>query len=102
MRGTDMDIDWRTVQLFLGDDGVCEVEVDSENSTKVRCSCKAFSKSARCKHSKFVRAKLLDNDGHYAIQIPVDISDEEAFIAMSSNESFREFILKYGKVEVID
>jgi hypothetical protein len=102
MRGLDMSIDWRTVQLFLGSDGVSEVQIDSDNSSKIRCSCNAFSKTSRCKHSKFVRNQIGNNDGHYAIQVPVDISDEYAMMAMSSAESFREFILKYGKVEVID
>ena len=97
-----MDIDWRTVQLFLGDEGVSEVQIDSENSTKVRCSCNAFSKSARCKHARFVKNQIGNNDGHYSIHVPLDISDEYAFTAMSSADAFREFIIKYGKVEVID
>jgi hypothetical protein len=102
MRGLDMEIDWRTVQLFLDDSGVSEVEIDSEDSSKVRCDCKAFFRSARCKHTRYVRAEMLRNDGNYAIKVPMDISDEEALDAMSSSTTFREFILKYGKVEVID
>jgi hypothetical protein len=102
MRGLDMEIDWRTVQMFIGDEGISEVQIDAENSTKMRCSCKSFSKAARCKHTKFVRNQTESNDGNYAIQVPVDISDEEAFDAMSSADTFREFILKYGKVEVLD
>lgn len=97
-----MDIDWRTIQMFIGEDGVAEVELDAENSSKIRCSCKSFYKSARCKHTKFVKSHMQENDGHYAIQVPVDISDEEALDAMSSSDTFRKFILKYGKVEVLD
>ena len=97
-----MDIDWRTVQLFLGNEGVSEVQIDAENSTKVRCSCSAFSKAARCKHARFVKTQIGNNDGHYSIQVPLDISDEYAITAMSSADAFREFIIKYGKVEVID
>lgn len=102
MKGLDMEIDWRTIQLFIGEDGISEVELDAENSTKMRCSCKSFLRSARCKHTKFVKTMMENNDGHYAIQVPVDISDEYALDAMSSAESFREFIIKYGKVEVLD
>jgi hypothetical protein len=40
MRGLNMEIDWRTVQLFLDDSGVSEVEIDAEDATNVRCSCK--------------------------------------------------------------
>jgi hypothetical protein len=102
MRGLNMEIDWRTVQLFLDDSGVSEVEIDAEDSTNVKCSCKVFFRSSRCKHSKYVRNEIENNYGNYAIKVPVDIDDEEALEAMSSSETFREFIIKYGKVEVID
>lgn len=103
MKDVSMDIDWRTVQLFLDNTalGVFEVQIDSENNRKVRCNCPSFSATARCKHAKFVKNSIDKNDGHYSIKIPVQISDEEAFDAMSDSESFREFILKYGTVEVI-
>jgi hypothetical protein len=102
MRGLNMEIDWRTVQLFLDDSGVSEVEIDAEDATNVKCSCKYFYKSSRCKHTKYVRNEIENNDGNYAIKVPVDIDDDEALEAMSSSETFREFIIKYGKVEVID
>ena len=97
-----MEIDWRTVQLFLDDSGVSEVEIDAEDSTNVKCNCKVFFRSSRCKHTKYVRNEIENNDGNYAIKVPVDIDDDEALEAMSSSETFREFIIKYGKVEVID
>lgn len=98
-----MDIDWRTVQMFLDETtfGVFEVQIDSENSRKVRCDCPTFKSSARCKHAKFVRNTMANNDGNYAIHIPEEISDEEAMEAMADPEAFREFIIKYGTVEVI-
>jgi len=96
-----MDIDWRTVQLFLSEDGVAEVQLDADNSRKVRCNCKSFMSSARCKHVKFVKDQMAENNGHYAVKIPEDIPDDEAFDAMGDAESFRQFIIKYGKVEVI-
>lgn len=102
MKGVEMQIDWRTIQMFLDENGVYEVEVDVDNNKKVRCSCSTFKLSARCKHVKFVRTQMDAGEGHYSIQIPVDISDEEAHLAMSSAELFRNFIIKYGKVEVID
>lgn len=97
-----MDIEWRTVQLFLDDDGVAEVEIDADNSSKIRCSCKTFSVAARCKHTKYIRRQLEQNDGHYSIMIPEDIDDEVALEAMSDPASFRDFVIRYGKVEVID
>lgn len=97
-----MEIDWRTVQLFLDENGVYEVEVDADNNKRVRCNCSTFKLSARCKHAKFVKTNMEAGQGNYSIQIPVEVSDEEAFKAMSSSDSFRDFIIKYGKVEVID
>jgi hypothetical protein len=102
MKGLQMDINWRTVQVFLETAGVFEVEVDQTNNKKARCTCPAFGNSARCKHVKFVKQQMEQNDGHYSVSIPVDIPDEEAIKAMATAEDFREFILKYGKVEVIE
>jgi metal-sulfur cluster biosynthetic enzyme len=102
MRGLNMEIDWRTVQLFLDDSGVSEVEIDAEDSSTMKCSCKVFFKSSKCKHTKYVKSEIENNDGNYAIKVPVDIDDDEAWEAMSSSETFRKFIIKYGKVEVID
>lgn len=98
-----MSTDWRTVQLFLDETnvGVFEVQIDSDDSRKVRCDCPAFGNSSRCKHVKFVKNTMAENDGNYAIQIPEEISDEEALEAMSDPEAFRDFIIKYGTVEVI-
>ena len=97
-----MGIDWRLVQIFLDENGVAEVELDSENNKRVRCSCATFNSSARCKHAKYVKRLMDENDGHYSIQIPVEIDDEEAIAAMTDAARFREFIMKYGKIEVID
>lgn len=93
---------WRTVQMFVEESGVFEVEVDSESKNKVRCTCGPFKNSSRCKHSKFVKAAMDDNNGHYTIQVPVEIDDIEAMVAMESAEAFREFIIKYAKVETLD
>lgn len=98
----DMGIKWRTIQFILDKEGVHEVEVDYEDASKVRCSCKSFSRVLKCKHSKFVLSSIEENGGQYSIHIPVDIDDETAMEAMTSKDSFRDFILRYGKVEVID
>lgn len=102
MKEVSMDITWRTVQVFLEPDGVVEVEVDQENPTKARCTCPGFARSARCKHVKYVKEYMEKNDGHYSINIPVDVDEEEAIQAMRNPNAFRDFIIKYAKVEVID
>lgn len=95
------DIDWRTVQLFIGEEGVSEVSLDVENSRRVRCTCSMFSTMARCKHVKYVKKKVADNNGNYSVYIPEDVEDEEAIEALSNAESFRQFVLDYGKIEVL-
>jgi hypothetical protein len=101
MKEVTMDIEWRTAQFFLEEEGICEVEVDDDQHNKLRCSCVGFAKAARCKHTKFVRDAMDANGGALQIQIPADMSDEEAILAMMNKDSFREFVIKYGKVEVI-
>jgi len=93
---------WRTVQLFLGNDGVSEVEINSVDSTQVRCDCKNFTLLSRCRHQRFVKDSMAKNDGHYTIQVPEDTPDEAAAEAMGSAEEFRAFILRHAKVEVLD
>jgi hypothetical protein len=97
-----MDIDWRTVQVFLSGDGVFEVEVDSDNSNKARCSCPSFRAAARCKHVRHVKKQIDLNGGHYSILIPNEVSEDEAALAMKNSEMFREFVIRHAKVEVID
>lgn len=101
MKGPKMDIDWRTVQLFLSEDGIAEVQIDSENSRKVRCTCKDFFKNARCKHQRRVKTAIDENNGHYTVLVPDDIPEEVALNAMEDAESMREFIIKYARIEVL-
>jgi hypothetical protein len=96
-----MDIDWRTVQMFLSEEGIAEVEIDTDNSSKVRCSCPSFQKNARCKHQRKVRATIAENFGHYTVLVPEDVPEEVALTAMSDPQKMREFIIRYGRVEVL-
>jgi len=42
------------------------------------------------------------NEGHYAIQVKADVDESVAVNAMKNAESFRDFVVRYAKVEVID
>ena len=97
-----MDYEWRTIQLFLGNDGVSEVFVAEEDSTKVRCSCEMFNKKARCKHSEWVRNRMDNNGGVFNMRVPDTINDEETMDALNDPYLFRNFVIKYGKVQVLD
>jgi hypothetical protein len=102
MKETTVDIKWCTVQLFLEEYGVAEVEVDQEHNKKVRCNCPSFSRMARCKHAKYVKENMERNNGHYSIHIPMEVDEKDAIEALRDPVLFRDFIIKYGKVEVID
>ena len=102
MKGLGMEIDWRTVQLFVGSEGVSEVSIDSEDNLKARCTCQVFAKRKNCKHTKWVKDRIKQNDGNFAIQISDTVPDEEAYEALGDADTFRKFILKYATVEYID
>jgi hypothetical protein len=40
------------------------------------------------------------NNGTYPLEISQKASQEEAALAQGSDEEFREFIIKYGRIEV--
>lgn len=98
-----MEIEWRTIQLFLDNEDflVSEVSVDALNSQKIKCSCIKFLKNAKCKHAKFVREKMDKNGGIFNLTLPSNVDDEEAFDALSDTDLFRDLIIKYGKIEVL-
>ena len=102
MKEVNMDIEWRTIQLFLGNEGVSEVSIDFEDRRKLSCTCDKFAMAARCKHTKFVREAMDSNGGDFNIDILGDVSHDDAVDAMTNAKAFREFIIKYGAVEVID
>lgn len=102
MKETNMTDAWRTVQLFLSSQaaGIFEVEVETEIKD-IRCNCPVWKTKKSCKHSRFVRRKMDNNDGHYSIMVPYEIDDDLALAANDSPKKFREFVLRYAKVEVL-
>jgi hypothetical protein len=93
---------WRTVQLFLSANaaGVFEVEVDTD-SKDTRCNCPVWKKSLSCKHVSFVKLRMRQNQGHYSITVPTEVPEEVALEASDDPKKFREFVVKYAKVEVL-
>ena len=102
MKGMRMESDWRTVQLFISAQaaGIFEVEVDTETK-KTRCNCPVWRKTASCKHAAFVQNKMRYNNGHYSILVPTEISEYLAVEASDDPQKFRDFVVRYAKVEVI-
>jgi hypothetical protein len=99
MKGSRVD-EWRTVQVFLSPTGVFEVQL-RPNDTHAKCNCPSYKIRNNCKHTKFVIERMDENDGHYAILVPEDVPEELADTANDSAENFRNFVLKYARVEVL-
>lgn len=91
--------DWRTVQFFLSPRGVFEVEIDLE-SEEVRCTCPGFVSRKVCKHTRVVLDRAKKNDGTYPLKISSRASKTEVVTANTSSDAFREFVVKYGYIEV--
>lgn len=102
MKGGKLDTPWRTVQVFISSQaaGIFEVEVNTDTKN-TRCNCPVWKKTEACKHSKFVKDKMRFNDGHYSIQIPTAVAEEIALEASETSAAFRDFVIRYAKVEVI-
>jgi hypothetical protein len=97
-----MESPWRTVQVFISAHGagIFEVEIDTDTK-ETRCNCPVYNKRGTCKHTNFVNLKMKLNQGHYAILVPNEIPEDWALDANDDPSSFREFVLKYGKIEVL-
>jgi hypothetical protein len=95
--------DTRLVQIFLSQantpgPGIYEVSLTGDK--KFICTCPGYNGRSTCKHTKFVEARVKNNNGTYPLEISTRSKDEDTDRAMESPESFREFIIKYGKIEV--
>jgi len=102
MKGGSVRTSWRTIQLFISAQaaGIFEVEVDTD-TRKLRCNCPKWRKTFDCKHVRFVNERMVMNDGHYSILIPEEVPEELALTASDTAEKFREFVVKYAKIEVL-
>jgi len=90
--------EWRTVQFFLSPRGVFEVEIDL-GSDEVRCTCPGFESRTVCKHTRTVVSRAKRNNGVYPLKVSSRASQKESDAAQESNESFRDFVIKYGYIE---
>ena len=93
----------KLIQVFLSQTqtpgpGIYEVSVDGEEV--LHCTCPGYRGRGTCKHTKFVSSRIKNNDGNYPLEISSKATIEEAEKAKESNDNFREFILKFGKIEV--
>ena len=96
--------DLKLVQVFLPNTntsgpGIYEVSVGDPN--EFYCTCPGFSSRLRCKQIQYFKTRIERNKGNYPLEISSRATPEDAERARGSNQEFREFIIKFGKVEVI-
>lgn len=101
MRRTSVN-DWRTVQLFLSprQPAVFEVEMNLEDAT-ARCNCPTYKGRSVCRHTKFVVARLESNNGHYPLMVHENSQADDLTSVMTTGKKFRDFVVKYGRIEVL-
>ena len=98
-----MDQETKLIQVFLSKDAASVpniFEVSTNKGGDLVCSCPGFHGRGSCKHTKFVQDRIDGNDGHYPLEISKRATQEDADKARDSSEAFREFIIKFGKIEV--
>jgi hypothetical protein len=98
-----MNDNWRLAQVFLDArvPRVYEVEIHQDVKNKVRCSCMQFKDNKRCMHTKYVQQKTNNYNGHYPIQLSNNIPDSLIIDVFDDKEEFRNFVIKYAKIEVM-
>jgi hypothetical protein len=103
-----MENDWRTIQLFLGKElnkkgelVVNEVSIHAEQAKNIKCTCYGYAKLGNCVHVKFVEDKMTINNGSFGLLVPEHVSNDLAHESFLDSESARNFILNYGKIEVL-
>lgn len=104
MKDFQMTNDFRLVQVFLPQNRVASpgiYEVSVGDLDEFNCTCPGFFGRATCKHVKFVQARIETNHGTYPLEISSRATTDDAAQAQKSNKDFREFIIKFGKVEVL-
>ena len=99
----DVDDKLRLLQVFLASSktpgpSIYEVLVDDDQ--KLQCTCPGYKGRSNCKHIKFVQSRIDSNSGTYPLEVSSKATTEDAAKAQKSNRDFRDFVIKYGKIEV--
>ena len=104
MKGKKMqDQETKLIQVFLSQQttpGPAIYEVSTTQEGDIICTCPGVNGRSTCKHSRFVTARIKNNNGAYPLEISKRATKEEADLAQVSTELFRDFIIRFGKIEV--
>jgi len=96
--------DKRLLQIFLTNQsdnpGPGIFEVSSDADKKLLCTCPGFASKTSCKHTALIESRIQKNNGIYQFDFATKVTKQELSDAMKTEQTFRELVLKYGKVEV--
>jgi len=102
MKGSSLE-DVRLLQIFLSptaSPGPCIFEVSTTKEGKLSCTCPGYKGRNSCKHTRFVKARIDANNGTYPLELLPDTPEVAQRYAKKSSRAFREFVIKYAKIEV--
>jgi hypothetical protein len=67
-----------------------------------RCSCPTFRRTSKCRHTEWIRQQMLTHDGQYPLRIHRSAGGvDNIHRVMGSPSAFRDFVVRYGRVEVL-
>lgn len=93
----------KLLQVFLSPESAPAPAISEVYMIKdgdLTCTCPGFRARSSCKHIKLVKERIDGNDGAYPMEVSVRATQEDADAASESDTAFRDFVVKYGKVEV--
>lgn len=93
----------RLLQVFLSPTatpGPSIFEVSSNEEGDLYCTCAGYKGRTTCKHTRFVKARIDSNKGSYPLEISKSATDEDTEKAKESPEAFRDFVIRFAKIEV--
>lgn len=104
MKGnSNVDDKLRLLQVFLANSktpGPSIYEVLADSNQNLHCTCPGYKGRGGCKHVKFVQSRIDSNSGTYPLEVSSKATTEDAEKAQRSNKDFRDFVIRYGKIEV--
>jgi len=94
---------YRLVHVFLSTKttthpGIFEVSINEHD--RLHCNCPGFTARESCKHTTFVKARMDENNGVYPLAISNKATAYDSEMAKSSNKTMRDFVIRFGKIEV--
>ena len=106
MGRTELAADWRMVQVFLSarQPAIYEVEIDMESGKRwapARCSCPTFRRTSKCRHTEWIQQQMINHDGQCPVRIHRSAGVANMNHVMGSASAFRDFVIPYGRVEVL-